>query len=401
VEEKQGAIENKAVPYSGSSTAVRPEPWNSLAGTDTLRKRPRTVPQPETKMPDAIIDLRSDTVTQPTAAMRQAMANAEVGDDVLGADPTTKRLEATVAAMLGKAAAIFMPSGTMTNQVAIRLHCQPGDEFLCDQDCHIYYYEQGAFAQLSGVVAHTVAGAQGVLEVNQLEPLIRPENVHFVRTRLLCLENTHNRGGGRVLPFDAVQAVCDWAHARGLRTHLDGARLFNAVTASGIAADRWASLFDTVSVCFSKGLGAPVGSALAGSEDLINAARRHRKVLGGGMRQSGIIAAGALHALENHVGRLADDHQLAQQLARAIRAVDGLSLVYDQVDTNIVFFDLEPRLGTAAQFLADLREAGVLMLAESSQRIRALTHLDVSPAQIRRAIEVLEQVAARRRSART
>ncbi len=252
-------------------------------------------------MTDPPIDLRSDTVTQPTAAMRHAMATADVGDDVLGADPTAARLEEHVAGLLGKEAAIYMPSGTMTNQIAIRIHCGPGDEFLCDLDCHIYNYEQGAFAQLSGVVAQTVKGDRGAMRWEQLASLVRPDNEHFVRTRLVCLENTHNRGGGKVLPFDDVRQLCDSARAAGIRTHLDGARLFNAVVASGISAAQWAALFDTVSVCFSKGLGAPVGSALVGSRASIQAARRHRKLFGGGMRQCGIIAAGgAIRAAASH-----------------------------------------------------------------------------------------------------
>ncbi len=277
-------------------------------------------------MRQPVIDLRSDTVTRPTPEMRAAMAAAEVGDDVIDRDPTVERLQQRIAAELGKEAAIYMPSGTMTNQVAIRVHCNPGDEFLCEANCHIYNYEQGAFAQLSGVVARTVEGEHGILRSSQLTDLIRPRNDHLVQTRLICLENTHNRGGGTVQPYDEVMAICHWAHDNDLRTHLDGARLFNAVIASGISARTWAEPFDTVSVCFSKGLGAPIGSALAGSEELIRRARRHRKVLGGGMRQCGIIAAGALHALENHVPRLAEDHAHAQILADYIRRTDGLTL---------------------------------------------------------------------------
>ncbi|HRX80052.1 MAG TPA: threonine aldolase family protein, partial [Pirellulaceae bacterium] len=201
-----------------------------------------------------VVDLRSDTVTKPTPGMRQAIANAEVGDDVMGDDPTVQRLEALTADVLGKEAAIFMPSGSMTNQIAVRIHCKPGDEFLCEGGCHIYNYEQGAFAQLSGVVARTIEGDNGVLRPEQLHGMIRAENEHLVRTRLVCLENTHNRGGGRVQPYENVAGICEWAHDGGLKTHLDGARLFDAVAASGIAADEWSKHFDTVSVCFSKGL---------------------------------------------------------------------------------------------------------------------------------------------------
>ena len=259
-----------------------------------------------------MIDLRSDTVTKPTSAMRAAMAAAEVGDDVIDVDPTVDRLQRMTAEILGKEAAIFMPSGTMTNQVAVRIHCKPGDEFLCEAGCHIFHYEQGAFAQLSGVVARTLQGESGVLRPAQFAGQIRPDNEHLVRTRLVCLENTHNRGAGRVQPYEDVVAICRWAREHGLRTHLDGARLFNAVVASGIPAADWAQHFDTISVCFSKGLGAPVGSALVGSREFIHEARRHRKLFGGGMRQSGIIAAGALHALQYHRERLAEDHEHAR-----------------------------------------------------------------------------------------
>ena len=206
-------------------------------------------------MPESVIDLRSDTMTKPTPGMRQAMAAAEVGDDTFGEDPTVNRLQDKLAAMLGKEAAMYMPSGTMSNQIGVRLHCGPGDEFLCEAGCHIYNYEQGAFAQLSGVVARTVEGEYGVLRVEQLVDLIRPENVHLVRTRLVCLENTHNRGGGRVLPFDEVERISQWAREHGLAMHLDGARLFNVQVATGIPVAEWAKHFDTVSVCFSKGLG--------------------------------------------------------------------------------------------------------------------------------------------------
>src|SRR3954468_24531298 len=275
------------------------------------------------------IDLRSDTVTPPSPEMRLAMANAEVGDDVIDKDPTVEKLQDLTAELLGKEAAIYMPSGSMTNQVAVRIHCKPGDEFICEAGCHIYNYEQGAFAQLSGVVSKTVEGEFGVLHVDQVRGLLRPDNEHLVRTRMLCLENTHNRGGGKIQPYENVVAICEWARKNGLRTHLDGARLFNAVAATGIEAEKWARHFDTVSVCFSKGLGAPVGSALAGTKEAMKEARRHRKLFGGGMRQVGIIAAGALFALENHRTRLTEDHADAQLLAEAIRQTDGITLTPD------------------------------------------------------------------------
>jgi threonine aldolase len=352
----------------------------------------------EPLMVEPWIDLRSDTVTRPTAAMRAAMAAAEVGDDVIDIDPTVQRLQHRCAELLGKEAAIYMPSGSMTNQIAIRLHCQPGDEFLCETDCHIYNYEQAAFAQLSGVATRTVQGDCGVLHVDQLRDLIRPANDHMVRTRLVTIENTHNRGAGRIQPYPNVTAICDWAESHGLRRHLDGARLFNAVVATGIAAEQWSRHFDTVSVCFSKGLGAPVGSALAGPRELIQLARRHRKAFGGGMRQAGIIAAGALYALENHIDRLAEDHATAQILADAVRQCEGLTLQPEQIDTNMVIFRVDPALGSAADFVAALREQGVLVLATSPVKIRAVTHLDVKQERVRRAGQILQQVAEACRS---
>lgn len=343
---------------------------------------------------DDVIDLRSDTVTRPTPEMRAAIAAAEVGDDVVGEDPTVNRLQQRIAEILGKQSALFVPSGTMSNQIGVRVHCSPGDEVILEAGSHIYNYEQGGLAQLSGLSTRCVEGDCGVLRVEQLADLVRPDNVHLVRTRLVCLENTHNRGGGRVLPYETVEGICAWAREHGLATHLDGARLFNAVVASGIAADRWAQHFDTVSVCFSKGLGAPVGSALAGSRESIARALRVRKVFGGGMRQAGVIAAGALYALDNHVQRLAIDHAHAQILADAVRAADGLSLLDEQVDTNLVIFRVEPRLGTDQQFAARLKARGLLVIPFGRQQIRAVTHLDVSRQQACRAAEILKQVAA-------
>lgn len=342
-----------------------------------------------------MIDLRSDTVTQPCSAMREAMANAEVGDAVIDTDPTTERLERLTAQILGKEAAIFMPSGSMTNQIAIRIHCQPGDEFLCEEGCHVYNYEQAAFAQLSGVVARTIPGDYGILRPEQFEGKIRPSNDHLVRTRLVCLENTHNRGAGRIQPYENVQQICQWAHDHDVLTHLDGARLFNAVVATGISAADWSQHFDSVSVCFSKGLGAPVGSALAGSEEFIRLAKRNRKLFGGGMRQSGIIAAGALYALENNIPSLAEDHAAAQILGSAIREIEGLRLCPDAVDTNIVIFEVDPAIGTAHQLQAALAEQGVAVLAFSDRQVRAVTHRDVTAGQVQEAADILKRVVSR------
>jgi len=349
-------------------------------------------------MTSPAIDLRSDTMTRPTPAMRAVIAQCEVGDDVFDEDPSVHALQERVAALLGKEAALYMPSGTMSNQVAVRTHCQPGDELLCEANCHIYNYEQGAFAQLSGVVARCVEGEYGVLQPEQLEGMIRPENQHFVRTRLVCLENTHNRGGGRIQPYEAVERISAWARRHGLAMHLDGARLFNAVVATGIPAVKWAEHFDTVSVCFSKGLGAPVGSALAGPRELIRRAVRHRKVFGGGMRQAGIVASAALYALEHHVERLAEDHANARRLGELLRQIDGLELRPPTIETNIVIFWLDPRLGTAQELTALLKQRGVLVGAFGPRSLRAVTHLDVSAADIERAGMIIAEVVGELRA---
>jgi threonine aldolase len=273
---------------------------------------------------------------------------------------------------------LFVPSGTMGNQLGVRMHCLPGDEFLCDADCHILNSEQGAYAQLFGLAARPIAAEAHLITVADLEDKIRGDDVHNPRTRLLCLENTHNRGGGCVLPYQEVERVCRWAAEHGLARHLDGARLFNAVAASGVPASRWARNFDTVSVCFSKGLGAPVGSALCGPKDLIARARRLRKALGGGWRQAGILAAAAIYALDHHIERLAEDHANAKVLADAVRQSDRLQLDPAEVQTNIVIFCVDERLGTAAEFAERLAECGVKVFAVGKQKIRAVTHLDVS-----------------------
>ena len=307
------------------------------------------------------IDLRSDTVTRPTPAMLAAMAEAEVGDDVYGKDPTVKALERRTAALLGKEAALFVPSGTMANQVAVGVHARPGDELICGPTSHIYVWEGGGIARLWGVTARTLAGPRGMLGPDDLIGKVRPDDGHYARTRLVCLENTHNRSGGAVQPIEEIAAIANWARSHGLAMHLDGARLMNAVVASGVPASDWGRHFDTISICFSKGLGAPVGSALAGSAELIREAHRLRKVLGGGMRQAGILAAGAIHALDHHVERLADDHASARILSRAVEETQGLALESGPVETNLVWIAVDPKLGTAADVAIRLRAEGVFV----------------------------------------
>lgn len=346
-------------------------------------------------MPEPFIDLRSDTVTRPTPAMRAAMHAAEVGDDVFHEDPTVNRLEERTAELLGKEAALFVPSGTMSNQIAVRIHTQSGDELICDVNCHIYNYEAGGAAIHSGVTCRTLDGDYGILDVTQLEDKLRPDDDHQVRTRLVCLENTHNRGGGRVYPFEKIQAIHAWTRKNRLMLHLDGARLWNAVVATGIPARQWGALFDTVSVCFSKGLGAPVGSALAGPRESIVRARRIRKLFGGGMRQAGVLAAAALYALDHHLSRLAEDHLNAQVIAQAIAETPGLRLMPSEVETNLIWFRVESEVATAKEVAAALKDGGVLVLTAGPQSLRACTHLDVSTAQARRAADVIRRTLAR------
>jgi threonine aldolase len=347
-------------------------------------------------MREALIDLRSDTVTRPTPGMRAAMHAAEVGDDVFHEDPTVNRLEERVADLLGKEAALFVPSGTMSNQLAVNVHTRPGDELLCDVQCHIYNNEGGGPAILSGVTCRTFAGDGGILDITQLEDKVRPDDDHQVRTRLVCLENTHNRGGGRVYPLEKIQAIRAWTKQHGLILHLDGARLWNALVVTGIPARRWGELFDTVSVCFSKGLGAPVGSALAGPKDVIRQARRVRKLFGGGMRQAGVLAAAALYALDHHIERLADDHRNAQVIAQAIADTPGLRLTPRQVETNLIWFQVDRERGTAWDVEAALRQRGVLVYASNSQTMRACTHLDLSAAQAERVADTIRRTLSRR-----
>jgi len=340
-----------------------------------------------------MIDLRSDTVTEPTPEMRRAMAEAPVGDDVLGDDPTVERLERRTAEILGTEAALYTPSGTMANQLGVRCHTQSGDAVLLADNAHVYWYEAGAPAVISGIMTCQLPSERGIFTAETLTAALRPTNVHFAPATLVCLENTNNRGGGSVWPIKTMRAVADAAHDAGLRVHLDGARLWNAAVASGTDAAAFVGCCDTVSVCFSKGLGAPVGSALAGSAETIRRARRFRKMLGGGMRQAGIIAAGALHALEYHRDRLVEDHANARALAEGLAERSAVTIDPGGVETNIVYFDVA---GSASELVAKLSAAGVSMLATGEHTIRAVTHLPISREDIDTAVAVVAEVIGSR-----
>jgi threonine aldolase len=322
--------------------------------------------------------------------MRQAMANAEVGDDVFGEDPTVIRLEETTAGILGKEAALFVPSGTMGNELAVRAHTEPGDEVVVEGSSHVYYYESGGPAALAGVICRCLTGKRGVFTAADLETVLRPADVHFAPTRLVCVENTHNRGGGSVWPLQTVVDLAAAARKHGFRLHMDGARLWNASVASGVPEREYAAYFDSVNVCFSKGLGAPVGSALAGQRQFIERARRFRKQFGGGMRQAGIIAAGALYALENHRARLAEDHANARALAHGLANLPGVDLDPATVETNIVMFRVT--LAPARTVVEKLNQAGVRVLAAGPDTVRAVANLNVSADDIGAALDVLRQV---------
>jgi threonine aldolase len=333
-----------------------------------------------------LIDLRSDTVTRPTEGMRRAMAEAALGDDVFGEDPTVNRLEEYVAAMLGKEAALYCPSGTMTNQIGVHVGTGRGDEVLLHEDAHIFNYEAGAPALLSGVQIRPVPGEGGVVAPETLRVTVRPENVHFPRPKLLCLENTHNVAGGKVFPIEEFASVAAEARGLGLKVHLDGARLFNAEVATGIPAREWCEQAETVSVCSSKGLGAPVGSLLTGDEETIREARRVRKAFGGGMRQAGVIAAASLYAFERHVERLAEDHERAKRLAAGL---DGAGYQVEPPETNIVLVHVED----ADEFLRALAGEGVLATPRGKSTIRLCTHLDVGDEELDAAVEAISRLA--------
>ena len=335
------------------------------------------------------IDLRSDTVTRPTPAMREAMARAEVGDDVYGEDPTARALEERVAELTGKEAALFVPSGTMGNQLSLLAQTRRGDEVVIGEGAHCAFYESGAGAAIAGV-QFLVAGKGGLFTAAELEAAIKPDAYYYPRTSLVAIENTHNRAGGRVFPQAEVLAVAALGRARGLRVHLDGARIWNAEAATGLAVRELLAPVDSASVCFSKGLGAPVGSAVVGSRDFIREAHRLRKMLGAGMRQLGILAAGALHALEHHRERLKDDHRRARALARVVAQAEGAAVDLAGVETNIV--NIQTPHAPAAALAAAARARGVLLNASGPHTLRAVLHLDVSEQEAARAASILAEL---------
>ncbi|HSB44859.1 MAG TPA: GntG family PLP-dependent aldolase [Nitrospira sp.] len=340
-----------------------------------------------------IIDLRSDTVTKPTEAMRDAMARAEVGDDVYGEDPTVNRLQEMAAGLLGKKAALFVPSGTMANQLAIRVHTQPGQEVIAESKAHIVRYEQGAAGALAGVQLHWVVGDRGIIGPEQVAAAIRPKDPYSIQTALICLENTHNSGGGTIYPLATIERIRAVASAHGIPMHLDGARLFNAVAATTLPPAAYATHFETVSLCLSKGLGAPAGSLLLTNDPtLLEKARRFRRMYGGAMRQAGILAAAGIYALEHHVGRLKEDHDNAKRLARKLQQIPAITINPQHVDTNIVIFDVIGHRLAPAAIVAALKQEGLLINAVGGTSFRAVTHLDVSTTAIDRACDIFARV---------
>ena len=338
------------------------------------------------------VDLRSDTLTKPVPEMREAMMAAEVGDDVFGEDPTINQLQEKIAELTGKEAALFVTSGTQGNQAAVNAHTRPGQEVIVDRNSHIFNYESGAPAMISGVQLHPLDGRHGVITVEQIAAAFRPSDDHYPQTGLICLENTHNRAGGTIYPISEIKRIAEYAREKGVPLHLDGARLWTASVATGISLKEYCQYFDSVMMCFSKGLGAPVGSIVAGSKAFIKYAHFHRKACGGGIRQGGILAAGALYAMEHHWPLLKDDHRRARQFAEAIAELPGISVELSTVQTNIVMFDVDPQKISVEKLLQQLQERGIHMFEFGPTRIRAVTHLEISDDDIEYAIGVFKRL---------
>jgi len=338
------------------------------------------------------IDLRSDTVTRPTPGMRQAMMEAEVGDDVFMEDPTVNRLQEEAAQIIGKEAALFMPCGVMANEVAIKVHTQPGQEVILDENCHIFGYELASIAALSGVMPRPLPGKKGIFTVDQIKKAIRPKIYYMAQTGLITLENTHNMSGGTLYPLEITREIVQFAQENAIPIHLDGARIFNASIADGHSAKELCAGFDTMMFCLSKGLGAPVGSILLGKRETIEKARSIRRMFGGGMRQVGVLAAAGLYALENNIERLAEDHKNASLLAKEIATVDGLDINPQEVKTNILIFSCENSGMKATELVQKFKEAGVLCLSTGEYTIRMVTHLDVSREDCVNAVDIINEV---------
>ena len=337
-------------------------------------------------------DFRSDTITKPTEEMRRFMIEAEVGDDVFGEDPTINKLQEMIAELTGKEAALFVASGTMGNEVCVNAHTQPGKEIIVGKESHIFNYECGGPALLSGVQMYPVIEENGIITIEQVRAAVRHEDVHYPQTSLICLENTHNRSGGIILPLENIKHISEFAKSNHFKLHLDGARLWNATVATGISLKEYCQYFDSVSLCFSKGLGAPVGSIVVGDKDIINQIHYYRKVYGGGMRQAGILAAACIYAVEKHFPKLEKDYDRARHFAKAISEIPSVKVDLSTVQTNIVIFDVDIPNFNAEEFLDKLQESGVLMLEIDPNRIRAVTHLDLTDEDVDQAIDVLRNL---------
>lgn len=335
------------------------------------------------------IDLRSDTVTKPSAAMLEAIMNAKVGDDVFGEDPTVNDLQERCAELSGKEKSLYVPTGCMANQLAVKSHTIQGDEVICESECHIFNYETAAPSVISNVQMLTVPGVNGIMELSEIKKYVRPKDYYFPVSRLICLENTHNRAGGVIQPIEKIKEISSFAKESGIKMHMDGARIFNASVETGIPLKEYASYFDSISFCFSKGLGAPVGSILCGSAEFIKTAHRWRKILGGGMRQAGILAAAARYALENNVTRLKNDHKKAKYFAESISKINGITIDLSTVQTNIVIF--ANTKFSKQDLIGEMKKRGVLISAGSFENLRAVFHLDVSDTEVEKAVEIFKE----------
>ena len=337
-----------------------------------------------------MIDIRSDTVTRPSEGMLKAILNAKVGDDVFGEDPTVNALQDRCAEITGKEKALFVPTGCMANQLAVKSHTKQGDEVIVERESHILNYETGAPAIISNVQLFAVPGINGVMNPGDIEKYIRPKDYYFPLTRLICLENTHNRAGGTIQPIENIKAISELAKKYQIKMHLDGARIFNASTATGISVKEYASYFDSISFCFSKGLGAPVGSILCGSEEFITFAHKWRKILGGGMRQAGVLAAAGIYALDNNIERLKEDHEKAQYFAKEISQIEGINIDLETVHTNIVIFSNSKY--KKPEFISLLKDKGVIISSGSFENLRAVFHLDVTMEEVKEAVKIIREM---------